>query len=127
MTAMHGRRGRPRTGPGGAPWLVAALLVVGVAGVEAAHAAGTIEGRVVTGDTREALAYSAVTVIPADTARGKTGGLTQADGTFRIPVPPGAYRVVVQAISYRTFQSQLLQVLDGAAVRVEVVLKEVKR
>jgi outer membrane receptor protein involved in Fe transport len=102
-------------------WCPAALLVAGAPAM--ARAAGALEGRITTGDTREALAYAAVSVLPADTSQPRTGGLTQADGTFRIPVPPGAYRIVVQAISYRTFESSLLEVAEGASVRVEVVLE----
>ncbi len=123
MASSDPLRWLPERGKWGTAAALAAVFLTLGGGLASARAAATLEGRVVTADTREALGFAAVAVVPSDTTRPRTGGLTQADGTFRIPVPAGAYRVVVQAISYRKFESQLLQLSDGATVRVDVVLE----
>jgi hypothetical protein len=71
----------------------------------AAHAAvaaplGKVQGRIVATDTGEPIGYADVLLIPADTTLRRVGGITNADGTFRLEAPAGRYALQIRALSY---------------------------
>lgn len=78
---------------------VAALLLVPSSCVLAQGSSGEIRGRVVTGPGNAPVEMASVEVL--DSARVAVGrATTDAQGSFRIDVPPGRYRVRITAIGY---------------------------
>jgi outer membrane receptor protein involved in Fe transport len=89
----------------------------------AAQMPGQVQGRVIAKDTGEPVSFANVALIPADTTQKKTGGLTNSDGTFRIPVPAGLYSLLVQAISYTRKRVTGVRVEAGKPTEISVVLE----
>ncbi|MCG8468116.1 MAG: carboxypeptidase regulatory-like domain-containing protein [Gemmatimonadetes bacterium] len=84
---------------------------------------GSITGTV-TGDDGRPLAGAQVTVIDTRTG-GQTGGLTNANGRYRVPFlqPGGPYTVRAQIIGYRTGEQQGVRVSLSAAEIVSFTLE----
>lgn len=78
---------------------------------------GTVTGRVVDAGTMQPLASAQVYV------RGGTGTLSNAQGTFRLEVPPGRHSLVAELIGYQSV-ARVVSVDAGGTVEVELALVE---
>lgn len=78
-----------------------ALLSTGAASVRAAGL-GQIQGRIVGTDTGEPVGFADLLLTPADTTLRRVGGLSNADGTYRLEAAAGRYTLQVRALSYAT-------------------------
>jgi outer membrane receptor protein involved in Fe transport len=117
-----------------------ALTVMAALVASAAVAApiGKIQGKIVGTDTGEPVGFADVLMIPADTTLHKVGGLTNADGTFLLEVPPGRYTLQIRALSYATKHLDGIVIVAGQmlpyntvalspeAIKVQEVVVEAK-
>ena len=87
-----------------------------------AFARGKVQGRVLTSDTREPIAFADVLLIPADTTLARVGGLTNVDGTFAIEAVAGKYTVQVRALSYAKKLFENVVLADGAVLPLDAEL-----
>jgi outer membrane receptor protein involved in Fe transport len=78
-----------------------------------ATALGRIQGRIVGADTGEPIGYADLMLIPADTTMKRVGGLTNADGTYLLEAPAGAYALQVRALSYERKRIEGLVLTEG--------------
>ncbi|MGJ8594047.1 MAG: TonB-dependent receptor domain-containing protein [Aquaticitalea sp.] len=60
----------------------------------------TITGKVIDKDVNQPLEYATVAFFSKSENRIVTGGITDLEGHFSIPVPPGTYDITVEYISY---------------------------
>ncbi len=82
---------------------------------------GFIEGILIDGASGNPLSFANISVLsPADSAL-ITGGVTEDDGSFRIPVAPGVYMVRFDFISYRPEYRNNLRVEANETVTVETI------
>jgi outer membrane receptor for ferrienterochelin and colicins len=81
-------------------------------------AQGTIQGRVVDGETGNGLSAALVSVAN-DQGRTVGTGLTGRDGTYRLNVSAGSYVLTVSAIGYGTQQMGSVTVTSGGTVTLD--------
>lgn len=62
----------------------------------------TITGKVIDKDVNAPLEYATVAFFSKKENKIITGGITDEQGNFSIPVPPGTYDITVEYISYKT-------------------------
>lgn len=67
-----------------------------------AQAEATITGKVIDNDTGQPLEYATVSFFSKQENRIITGGITDIDGNFSIPIQPGTYDVRFEFISFKT-------------------------
>jgi outer membrane receptor protein involved in Fe transport len=112
-----------------APWFLLVALVgmfpfalapPGTA--EAQGGRGRLTGKVLARETGEPMSFADVMLIPADPAGKRSGGQTNADGTFTLEADPGVYVLQVRSISYRTKQVTGVTVVAGKTDRLDVAL-----
>ncbi|SEM14229.1 Outer membrane receptor proteins, mostly Fe transport [Aquimarina amphilecti] len=61
-----------------------------------------ITGKVIDKETNEPLEYATITFSSIKENKIVTGGITQANGDFNIPVPAGIYNISIEFISFKT-------------------------
>ncbi|MEZ4803083.1 MAG: TonB-dependent receptor [Gelidibacter sp.] len=61
----------------------------------------TITGKVIDKDVNQPLEYATVAFFSKKENKIITGGITDTEGNFSIPVPPGTYDITVEYISYK--------------------------
>lgn len=97
-------------------------LLMSAANVSAQQSGtGTITGRIT--DKENSAPVAGVTV-QAVTAAGRSAGsaVTDADGQFRITVPPGTYSLLVHMVGYQTYRSSDVRVVAGESSMVGAAL-----
>jgi TonB-dependent receptor len=99
-------------------WLLALMLAHTTAVATTGSGTWNIMGRVVSSQTGDPLPYATVALFrlagTADTSGTSAGGvLTKADGTYRLPAVPGAYRLVISYVSHRPVRSMVLEIKEG--------------
>ena len=62
----------------------------------------TITGKVLDEETNEPLEYATIAFFSKKKNKIVTGGITDANGDFSIPVPKGTYDITVEYISFKT-------------------------
>ncbi|MBU3822334.1 TonB-dependent receptor [Flavobacteriaceae bacterium XHP0103] len=67
-----------------------------------AQAEATVTGKVIDNDTGQPLEYATVSIFSKQENRTITGGITDLDGNFSVPVQPGTYDIKVEFISFKT-------------------------
>jgi outer membrane receptor for ferrienterochelin and colicins len=82
---------------------------------------GTITGVVSDGETGRPVVYAKVDA----QADGRTAAstLTNAEGRYTLPVPPGSYTVSVQSVGYEATQSAIVAVAAGGTNTTDMVLR----
>jgi outer membrane receptor protein involved in Fe transport len=60
----------------------------------------TITGKVIDKDVNEPLEYATIVFFSKKENKIVTGGITDENGNFSIPIPPGTYDITVEYISY---------------------------
>jgi outer membrane receptor protein involved in Fe transport len=89
----------------------------------AAATTGKVQGKILATDTGEAIGFADVLLIPADTTMRKVGGLTNADGTYQLEVPPGRYTIQIRALSYAIKRVEGIVVTAGEVLPFDTALK----
>lgn len=79
--------------------LILAILVFGVTTV-GAQTEITITGKVIDKDVNQPLEYATIAFFSKKENKIITGGITDLEGNFSIPVPPGTYDITVDYIAY---------------------------
>src|SRR5215216_784683 len=83
--------------------LLAALTLIANVGTSSAQqpATGTITGRITDKETQAGVAGATVEALTG-TGRAAASAVTDADGQYRLTVPPGSYAIVVTMVGYET-------------------------
>ena len=61
-----------------------------------------ITGTVLDAETKEPLEYATIAFFSKKANKITTGGITDIDGNFSIPVPKGTYDIIIEYISFKT-------------------------
>ena len=61
-----------------------------------------ISGKVLDKETKEPLEYATIAFFNKKENKIETGGITDAEGNFSIPVPKGTYDITIEYISFKT-------------------------
>ncbi|MCU0618459.1 MAG: carboxypeptidase-like regulatory domain-containing protein, partial [Gemmatimonadaceae bacterium] len=80
-------------------------------------ARGTITGRITAAETGQPLQGASVVVVEAT-----LGALSRADGTYRLSLPAGTYRLNARLIGYTT-ENRTVTVVAGREERLDLALK----
>ncbi len=99
-----------------------ALVVIHVAGADAATATGKVQGKVVAADSGEPIGFADVVLVPADSALHPVGGPTNADGTFLLEAPAGRYTLRIRALSYAPKRIEGLVIESGGLLPISAAL-----
>ncbi|MBK8229218.1 MAG: TonB-dependent receptor [Candidatus Eisenbacteria bacterium] len=96
--------------------------------VQATDNATKIIGRITSDESGEPLAYANVVLYKVASAGDSTGtafggGMTANDGTYRIAVPPGFYRMLVGYVGYHQKKVGGIEVTAGRVVNVDIALR----
>lgn len=86
-----------------------------------------ITGTILDQDSGTPLEYATVVIQKADDPSSITGGITDLDGNFEIPVTPGVYTIRFEFLSYKTLtleNQRLFQSKDFGSVKLEVNVAE---
>jgi iron complex outermembrane receptor protein len=94
-----------------------------LAAVDATAQQGVIAGRVTSRTSGLAVQGAAVSVRPTS-GGAASGATTDADGEYRVTVPPGEYTVVVRLIPFAPDSVVAVRVIDGATVEASVALED---
>lgn len=95
---------------------LAALLLFGQ---ELAAQNGTLTGRVTDVETGQPIPTAQVQVLGG---AQDTGGLTDAQGVYRIQVPAGTYSIVVRSVGHQTVREDGVSVAAGGTTTVDIQL-----
>ncbi len=92
-----------------------------------APAGPTLAGKVIESETERPVPFASVAFYHDDVPEGAPGAaaggvLTKADGSFAVPLAPGAYRVVVSHVAYRPHRTGGILVREGEATHISCPL-----
>ncbi len=97
--------------------LVFVLALPALAVAQPAQTRGTITGRITAADNGQPLQGASVVVMETT-----LGALARADGTYRLLLPPGRYRLNTRLIGYTT-ETREVTLRAGETLRLDVALK----
>ena len=100
-------------------WVMGPVLLLALCaavGPASADPTGKIQGKIVATDTGEPIGFVDLFLLPADTTMKRTGGRTNADGTFLIEAAPGRYTLQIRAMAYAQKQ------IDGIVIQAGQLL-----
>jgi TonB-dependent receptor len=107
-----------------ARWLglagVALAIAAAPAPVQAQSARGKLTGRVLAKDSGEPMGFADVMLLPLAPAGKRSGGMTNADGSYLLEAEPGAYTLQVRALSYRTKLITGITVVGGKTIEMSI-------
>lgn len=99
--------------------LCTALVAFAAAPAPVSAQQGTLTGRVVDVETGQMLSSAQVQVLGVD--EQQAGGLlTDAQGAFRVQLPPGRYSIVATLIGYRQARVDGVEVTTGQPTEVQI-------